>query len=129
MDRVDIRTAPNAGTDITLRKILPARAQLVTSVRINKIVQDLTTRPPVGPNEELQQQNQELLRALSELRERQDELMHLNRELEDTNRGVMALYAELDERATQLKVADEAKSRFLSSVSHEFRTPRLWPSG
>src|SRR5689334_18602779 len=75
MDRVDIRTAPSAGTDITLRKILPARAQLLTTARISKIVQDLTTRPPVGPTEELQQQNRELLRALSELRERQDELM------------------------------------------------------
>ena len=43
--------------------------------------------------------------------------------MEDTNRGVVALYAELDERAEQLRRASELKSRFLSNMSHEFRTP------
>ncbi len=47
----------------------------------------------------------------------------LNQELQDTNRGVVALYAELDERADHLRRADELKSRFLSHMSHEFRTP------
>ena len=47
----------------------------------------------------------------------------LNRELEDTNRGVVALYAELDDRAELLRDADERKSRFLADMSHELRTP------
>ena len=50
-------------------------------------------------------------------------MCRLNTELEDTNRGVVALYAELDERAEQLRQASELKSRFLSNMSHEFRTP------
>jgi signal transduction histidine kinase/CheY-like chemotaxis protein len=123
MDRVEVKTAPGQGTDISLRKILPARTPLVTTTTVGRIVQELTSRPPVGPNEELQQQNQELLRALSDLRERQDELQRLNRELEDTNRGVVALYAELDEKADHLRRADDMKSKFLSNMSHEFRTP------
>jgi CheY-like chemotaxis protein/nitrogen-specific signal transduction histidine kinase len=35
----------------------------------------------------------------------------------------MALYAELDERATHLRRAGEIKTRFFSQMSHEFRTP------
>ena len=44
-------------------------------------------------------------------------------ELAETNRGVVALYAELDDNATQLRDAADLKSRFLSYMSHEFRTP------
>jgi Signal transduction histidine kinase len=44
-------------------------------------------------------------------------------ELEETNRGVLALYAELDAQADQLREATELKSRFLAYMSHEFRTP------
>ena len=47
----------------------------------------------------------------------------LRRELEETNQGVVALYAELDDRAAQLREAVDLKSRFLSYMSHEFRTP------
>jgi signal transduction histidine kinase len=47
----------------------------------------------------------------------------LRAELEETNRGVVALYAELDAQADQLRLATELKSRFLAYMSHEFRTP------
>jgi signal transduction histidine kinase len=47
----------------------------------------------------------------------------LGEELTQTNQGVVALYAELDDRAEQLRLATELKSRFLSYMSHEFRTP------
>jgi signal transduction histidine kinase len=47
----------------------------------------------------------------------------LRLELAETNSGVMALYGELDDKATQLRQASELKSRFLSYMSHEFRTP------
>ena len=57
------------------------------------------------------------------LREREEELAALNAELAETNKGVLALYAELDDNAVQLRHASELKSRFLSYMSHEFRTP------
>jgi signal transduction histidine kinase len=47
----------------------------------------------------------------------------LRAELDETNQGVLALYAELDNQAEQLRQASELKSRFLSYMSHEFRTP------
>jgi signal transduction histidine kinase len=62
--------------------------------------------------------------ALRELLAARDaEIALLASELEETNRGVVALYAELDDRAVQLREASELKSRFLWYMSHEFRTP------
>jgi signal transduction histidine kinase len=62
--------------------------------------------------------------ALAErLRQRDAELASLRAELDETNRGVLALYAELDDTAQKLREASDLKSRFLSYMSHEFRTP------
>jgi signal transduction histidine kinase len=54
---------------------------------------------------------------------REAEYTVLQEELEATNRGVVALYAELDDKTAALNHALELKSRFLSYMSHEFRTP------
>ncbi|QDQ25576.1 histidine kinase [Chitinimonas arctica] len=51
------------------------------------------------------------------------EIAALRAELDETNRGVLALHAELDIRAEDLLHATELKSRFLTYMSHEFRTP------
>jgi len=53
----------------------------------------------------------------------QGEANALREELDETNQGVLALYAELDTQAEQLRQASDLKSRFLSYMSHEFRTP------
>ncbi|MGF0237647.1 sensor histidine kinase [Rhodococcus sp. IEGM1300] len=53
----------------------------------------------------------------------QSEANALREELDETNQGVLALYAELDTQAEQLRQASDLKSRFLSYMSHEFRTP------
>ena len=122
MDEFWINTEPS-GTTVRMQKYLPAHAPILTSDSIQQITQQLLRREPESPYEEVERQNQELLKTLQELRTRQDELTLLNRELEDTNRGVVALYAELDERADYLRRASELKTKFLSNVSHEFRTP------
>jgi signal transduction histidine kinase len=57
------------------------------------------------------------------LADRDGDIAALRAELEETNRGVVALYAELDDKAAQLRQALDLKSRFLSYMSHEFRTP------
>ena len=53
----------------------------------------------------------------------QSESAALREELDETNQGVLALYAELDIQAQALRQASDLKSRFLSYMSHEFRTP------
>ena len=108
---------------VTLMKHLPAQAPLALDNAVAVLAQGAGTLNAGGPLDELQWQSRELAAALDELQERQDELTRLTRELEDTNRGVVALYAELDERADHLRRADDAKSRFLSNMSHEFRSP------
>src|SRR6516225_9659628 len=60
---------------------------------------------------------------LRQLAEHEATIAALTAELAETNQGVVALYAELDDRAEQLRQATELKSRFLSYMSHEFRTP------
>jgi len=58
-----------------------------------------------------------------ELEAARAEIAMLREELAETNQGVVALYAELDDRAEQLRQVSDLKSRFLSYMSHEFRTP------
>jgi signal transduction histidine kinase/CheY-like chemotaxis protein len=111
------------GTTVAMGKALPRRGSRISPRELASLTDDLVARSPQNPYEEIQQQNQELLRTLEELRKREEELSQLNRELEDTNRGVVALYAELDEKAESLQRANEIKTRFLSNMSHEFRTP------
>ena len=97
----------------------PSRPQ-----ELARISAELARHAPQGLLEELQQQNQELLNTLQELRERQAEIAQMHsRELDETNRGVVALYAELDEGTKALQRLSDLKSRFLSEMSHEFRSP------
>jgi signal transduction histidine kinase/CheY-like chemotaxis protein len=121
MDRFEITSEPSAGTTVSIAKRLGRPS--ATSSELSAIADALTHVEIDEPTRELQLQNQELMRTLDELNTRRVELARLNRELEETNRGVVALYAELDERAEELRRSSEAKSGFLSSVSHELRTP------
>ncbi|MGD0132953.1 MAG: ATP-binding protein [Bryobacteraceae bacterium] len=123
MDQFQINSAPGQGTTIWLKKLLPNRTRVWNGQDLAGMAASLAREGPQDAFQELQHQNQELLNALEEIRARQIELTRLNRELEDTNRGVVALYAELDEKADHLRRADELKSRFLSNMSHEFRSP------
>lgn len=121
MDSFEIESSAT-GTIVKFAKVLP-RHRRIDETKIRQITERIRAEKPNDPLAEVQQQNQELIIALSALREKQEELARLNKELEDTNRGVVALYAELDEKADHLRRADELKSKFLSNMSHEFRTP------
>src|SRR5262249_16962305 len=107
MDRFRISSPPGGGTTVALTRLLPRKVVVLGRDAIAGLAGEAARQAPRDPFDEIQRQNQELLRALEELGRRQDELVALNRELEDTNRGVVALYAELDEKADHLRRADE----------------------
>jgi signal transduction histidine kinase len=123
MDRFAVETGPGKGTVVRFGKALPAASAPLNPEKLAELTAQLTGGHAQSAYEELQQQNQELLAALDIVRRRESELARLNQELEETNRGVVALYGELDDKAEALRRANEIKSRFLSHMSHEFRTP------
>lgn len=108
---------------LAIRRQLPALATDPAPAALAAISERCLARMPDLIASELREQNRELAGTLHELAARQRELELLANELADTNRGVVALYAELDDRADRLRLADQTKSRFLSNVSHELRTP------
>ena len=123
MDQFEIGSSEN-GVTVTMVKGLPKRTSPLTQHDLAWVSSELAQHRPQGLLEELQAQNQELLRTLQELRDRQAEIAALHtRELEETNRGVVALYSELDDNAKELRRISDLKSRFLSNMSHEFRSP------
>jgi signal transduction histidine kinase/CheY-like chemotaxis protein len=123
MDEFRVDTKPGEGATVSLGKKLPPRAPRLTAASLKTIVERLAKDGPADAMAEIRQQNQQILMQMDQLKGRQEDLERLNQELQDTNRGVVALYAELDERADHLRRADELKSKFLSHMSHEFRTP------
>ena len=123
MDHFQVETEKSSGTLVVLGKNIPDRFTRLDNLELNSLLATIERKPSENPYEELQQQNKELMRTLEELRTRQIELAQLNRELDETNRGVVALYAELNDKADFLQRASELKSHFLSNMSHEFRTP------
>ena len=130
MDEFYISTALGVGSTVHIGKSLPLHSPPVTIANVGKLAGALVQQPTTGAAEELQSQNRELFQTLDTLRLREMDLEkrradfeRLNLELEETNRGVVALHRELEENAAALRRAAEMKGRFLSHVTHEFRTP------
>ncbi len=130
MDHFEIESESGQRTTVRFGKRIPSGIPVFTHSDLGVFCNEIAKRRTSDALDELQRQNRDLLHTLEtlrvrevELETREHELSNLNLELEETNRGVVALYAELDEKAAALRRADEMKSRFLWHVSHEFRTP------
>jgi signal transduction histidine kinase/DNA-binding response OmpR family regulator len=116
-------TSTASGTKVECGKPLPRTAPAITAANAKLVAAQIANSSVADPFDEIERQNQELLKTLAELKEKQEQLADLNRELEDTNRGVVALYAELEQHADDLRRVSDLKTSFLSNLSHEFRTP------
>ena len=129
-DKFEISSSEKEGTVVRFGKAVQGHMPPLDMSGLTRLIRQLIQQPAPETRDALQQQNQDLIQTLEtirakdlELEVRRLELERLNVELAETNRGVVALYAELEERATALRRADAVKSQFLSYVSHEFRTP------
>jgi len=129
-DRFEISSSKTEGTVVRFGKAVQGHTQPLDMGGLARLSSQLAKLPTPEIRDDLQQQNQDLIQTLEtlrakerELEDRRLELERLNLELAETNRGVVALYAELEERAIALRRSDEVTTQFLSYVSHEFRTP------
>jgi signal transduction histidine kinase/CheY-like chemotaxis protein len=122
MDECTLEKHPGQIRVITLRKSLPP-TRLMTTSTLHALIDHLLILPVSNTFDEITLQNRDLLETLAELRNRQEDLLILTRELEDTNRGVVALYAEIEEKAERLRQADVFKDEFLATLAHELRNP------
>ena len=107
MDRLEISSASGTGTIVTMAKQLPAGSPPFDARRASAIVDTLTRHKSVDLSIATREQNRDLLQSLTALHEREVEAKRLNAELAETNRGVVALYAELERTAEELRIAGE----------------------
>jgi signal transduction histidine kinase len=115
MDSFAIESTP-AGTRVEMTKRVPRRAGAVDVARVGLMRSQLAGKLADDPTQEIRRLQRDIL-------ERDARLVELAEELMETNRGVMALHAELEERAEYQRLAVELRTRLVSEMGHELRTP------
>jgi signal transduction histidine kinase len=115
MDSFAIESS-SSGTRVEMTKRVPRRGGKVDVGRIGAVRVQLAGQLADDPS-------QEIRRLQRDLAERDHRIVELTDELTETNRGVMALHAELEDRAEYQRQAVELRTRLLSEMGHELRTP------
>jgi signal transduction histidine kinase len=115
MDTFVIETTA-AGTRVEMTKRLPRRAGAVDGARVSDVRAQLAGQLADDPTQEIRRLQRDVL-------ERDVRITDLTEELTETNRGVMALHAELEARAEYQRAALELRTRIMSEMGHELRTP------
>ena len=122
-DEFEVHSAAGRGTTVLMGKRIPPRAPTFTADAAHAFASRLQRERAGDAFAEVQQQNQELLRTLAELRERQEEVDRLNRALEERSADLATQVTIADEARDVADRASRAKSGFLAMMSHELRTP------
>jgi signal transduction histidine kinase/ActR/RegA family two-component response regulator len=115
MDTFVIDSSPG-GTRVEMTRRIPRRAGKLEATRVTTMQLQLAGQLADEPS-------QEIRRLQRDVAERDRRLVELTDELTETNRGVMALHAELEDRAEYQRRAVELRTRLLSEMGHELRTP------
>ena len=115
MDSFAIESSAS-GTRVEMAKRVPRRAGKVDPAKVGAMRFQLAGQLADEPT-------QEIRRLQRDIAERDHRIVELTEELTETNRGVMALHNELDDRAEYQRQAVELRTRLLSEMGHEVRTP------
>ena len=115
MDTFVIDSSPG-GTRVEMTRRIPRRTGKLDAARVTTMQLQLAGQLADEPS-------QEIRRLQRDVAERDRRLVELTEELTETNRGVMALHAELDDRAEYQHRAVELRTRLLSEMGHELCTP------
>lgn len=102
MDRFEIDTRMREGTTVSFGKNLDSKTPAIGAKELARIADELVRQRPDDPISEMQEQNQALLRAMEELRLREEES------------------ARLAQKALE---ATRARDTVLAIVSHDLRSP------
>ncbi len=122
MDEFDIQTKPNEGTRVTLVKWMPRGLADDVKNRVEELRAHLGEDVEDSVVEELQQQNRDFVKILSELEDKRTQLEELNQQLNETNH-------ELNEANSKLRELAEMKEEFLALTTHDLRSPLTVISG
>jgi signal transduction histidine kinase len=115
MDSFEVESTA-AGTRVEMTKRIPRRAGQVDGARVGAMRAHLAGKLADDPT-------QEIRRLQRDVAERDARIVDLTEELSETNRGVMALHAELEARTEYQRHAIELRTRIVSDMGHELRTP------
>jgi signal transduction histidine kinase/ActR/RegA family two-component response regulator len=115
MDSFAIESS-SSGTRVEMTKRVPRRSGKIDAGKIGAMQFQLAGQLADDPS-------QEIRRLQRDLAERDHRIIELTDELTETNRGVMALHSELEDRAEYQRQAVELRTRLLSEMGHELRTP------
>ena len=122
MDEFDIQTKAGEGTRVTLIKWMPRGLADDVKSRVEELRGHLGEDVEDSMVEELQQQNRDFVKILSELEDKREQLETLNQQLNQTNQ-------ELNEANSKLRELAEMKEEFLALTTHDLRSPLTVISG
>ena len=117
MDRFHIETS-STGTEVTLGKVVPGSIPPMAAA-VPAIADAVRALRLTDPGNAVRDENRDLIESLASLAEREEEAQRLNTELENTNRGVVALHAELERQAEELRRAGETLERQVAERTRE----------
>jgi signal transduction histidine kinase len=126
MDGFEIESGPQ-GTKVVLEKRIENGAHEFNQAFFAHLTEELSRRQSQDPFHEVQQQNQELLTAFTELERRETELRRLNRQLEEVQGQLSVQNQQLEqrvaERTAELKNSLQEMEGFCYSIAHDLKAP------